>query len=294
MRHLSALDILLGVAMAIIWGMGFVFAKAAVAHFPPILLMALRFAVTAAVLVWFFPLPRGQLVPLLRVSVVAASLQYSLTFTGLKSLDASVVSLIVQLEVPFMVLLGWLALGETPGRRKWLGIALAFAGVALIVGAPRVAAEWGAVALVVSGAMCWAVGQTMVRALRDIGGMTVTAWTAVLAAPQLLVMSLIFERGHAEAVASAGPVVWAAVLYLGLVMTAVGYGIWNTLLRRHPISLVAPFLLLMPVSSAAGGVLFLGEVLTAQILAGGAIVIAGLGFILLDRAPRPRATVPPG
>ena len=110
-----------------------------------------------------------------------------------------------------------------------------------------------------------------------------TAWIAVFGTPQLLVMSLIFEDGHVEAVRSAGPVVWAAVLYLGLVMTAFGYALWYTLVRRHPVSTVAPFLLLLPVFSVIGGILFLGEELTGQIALGGAIVVAGVTFILIER-----------
>jgi O-acetylserine/cysteine efflux transporter len=73
------------------------------------------------------------------------------------------------------------------------------------------------------------------------------------------------------------------VLYLGLIMTAVGYGIWYTLVRRNPVSLVAPFLLLLPVFAVLGGFLFLGERLSPQVMIGGAIVIAGVAFILFDR-----------
>ena len=50
-------DILLAIAVPLIWGGGFLFAKAAIEHFPPILLMALRFSLTALVLVWFVPRP---------------------------------------------------------------------------------------------------------------------------------------------------------------------------------------------------------------------------------------------
>ena len=53
--------------------------------------------------------------------------------------------------------------------------------------------------------------------------MTVTAWVAVFATPQLLVMSLVFERDQLAALQSADWIVWTSVLYLGLVMTVVGY-----------------------------------------------------------------------
>ena len=277
------IDILMGVTVALTWGMGIVFAKAAIAHFPPILLMSLRFCVTALALVWFVRPPLEHLKSLFWIALISAAIQYSLTYTGLKGLDAGVAALVVQLEVPFLVLIGAAALGERPGWRKWIGIAMAFFGVWQISGEPRIANAWGSVLMVISGAFVWAVGQAMIRRLKDISGLTVTAWIAVMAAPQLLVASLIFEKGHIAALQSAGIIVWAAVLYLGLIMTALGYGLWYTLIRRNPVSRVAPFLLLLPLFAVLGGVVFLDEVLSTQILLGGAIVIAGLAFILFDK-----------
>lgn len=282
--RLGALDICLGVTVALTWGMGLVFAKAAITHFPPILLMSLRFAVTALALAWFVRLPRAHLSALCVIAFISAAVQYSLTYTGLAGLDASVAALVVQLEVPFLTLLGAVLLREPTGARGWVGIGLAFLGVYLIVGEPRVADAWGSVLMVIAGTATWAVGQVMIRRLRDIDGLTVTAWVAVMAAPQLLVMSLIFETGQLAALASAGLVVWGAVLYLGLVMTALGYGIWYTLVRRNPVSRVAPFLLLLPVFSVLGGVVFLGEVLSLPILAGGAVILSGVALILTGKS----------
>jgi len=280
---LGPIDIVMGLTVALLWGMGLVFAKAAIAHFPPILLMALRFTVTALALVWFVKPPMAHLRSLFLIAFISAALQYSLTYTGLKGLDAGVAALIVQLEVPFLTLLGALALKESPGWRKWAGIALAFFGVYQISGEPSIAAASTSVLLVIAGAATWAVGQAMIRNLKDIDGLTVTAWVAIMAAPQLFVMSAIVETDHLAAIQSADWVVWGAVLYLGLVMTAFGYGLWYTLVRRNPVSQVAPFLLLLPVFTVIGGAIFLGESLSLQVMIGGAIVLAGVGLILFER-----------
>lgn len=282
---LRAQDIALGVAVALIWGMGVVFAKAAIAHFPPILLMALRFAVTAGALVWFVRPPWSETQRIFWIALVSAAIQYSLTFNGLKGLDASTAVLVLQLEVPFLVLLGALLLKEKPTARKWLGIAVAFLGVGFIAGEPKLGEAWGALALVVSGAFVWAVGQIMVRRLVSLGGLTLIAWVAVFAAPQLFALSLAIEGAPMPYIASADWVVWATVVYLGLIMTALGYALWYGLLRRHPVGQVAPFLLLLPVFSVLGGVVLLGERLTLHVALGGLAVIAGVAVILLERAP---------
>ncbi len=281
--NLSLRDYAMGVAVALTWGMGIVFAKAAIEHFPPILLMAMRFAVTAAILVWFVKPPIGQITKIFGIAVISAAIQYSLTFTGLKGLDASVTALVVQLEVPFLVLLGAVLLKEQPGVRKWIGIAVSFIGVALIAGEPRLGGAWVSMFLVIGGAFTWAVGQVLVRTLKGLDGLTILAWVAVCATPQLFVMSAIFESDHVAKVQSADMVVWAAVIYLGIVMNGLGYGMWYTLVSRHPVSRVAPFLLLLPIFSTLGGILFLGEVLTWQVALGGAIVLAGVAAIVLER-----------
>jgi O-acetylserine/cysteine efflux transporter len=289
---LRVVDVAMGIAVPLVWGLGVVFAKAAIEHFPPILLMALRFAVTALALVWFVRPPWRLLRQLFAIAVISAAIQYSLTFNGLRGVDASTAALVIQLEVPFLALLGTVVLGERPGLRGWLGIAIAFTGVAFIAGEPHLGAAWGSLALLVGGAFSWAVGQVMVRRLGQINGLTMIAWVAVFAAPQLLALSLVFEDDHLAHLRSADWVVWGTVAYLGLVMTALGYGLWYSLVLRHPVSRVGPFLLLMPVFSVIGGVALLGERLTLQVAFGGAVVITGVAFILVKRAPAPRAAAP--
>ena len=280
---LRPLDVLMGLAVPLVWGMGVVFAKAAIEHFPPILLMALRFALTAVVLVWFVKPPWRVMRQLVAIAFVSAAIQYSLTFNGLRGVDASTAVLVIQIEVPFLVLLGAALLHERVNARKWLGIAIAIAGVGLIAGEPRLGQAWGSLALLLGGALSWALGQIMVRGLGEIGGLTMIAWVSIFAAPQLFVFSLVFERDHLAAIVSADWVVWSTVAYLGVVMTALGYSLWYSLIGRHPVSRVGPFLLLMPVFSVLGGVLLLDETLTPLIALGGVIVIVGVAIIMVGR-----------
>ena len=275
----------MAISVPLIWGTGFVVAKGAISEFPPILLMAFRFLVTSLVLVWFVKPPIGQLRALFLIAIVAAAIQYSLTFSGLKGLDAGFASLIVQLEVPFLVILGAILLGEKPSKRKWIGIAIAFSGVGLLVGKVEFGHAWSSVVLVILGAFTWAIGQILVRKLKNIDGLTTTAWVAVFATPQLFLMSLVFESDHVNLVINASFSVWWSVLYLGLIMTALGYYFWNTLIRTYEIEKVGPFLLLLPVFSLLGGVIFLEELVSTVKILGGLIVILGVAFVSLEKKP---------
>ena len=277
------IDLLIAILVPISLGIGFVVAKPVVTDFPPILLMGLRFVVAALALGWFVRRSLHLGKPMFMVALIGASMQYGFTFYGLRELDAGITSLILQAEVPFLVLIAAFWLKEPLQPRKLVGLLVAFAGIYLVSGQPELAGSLHGVALVLTGAFLWALGQVMVRRLGDVGGLTVTAWLAVLAAPQLLVMSLLMEQGQWQAMSTAGMGVWAAVLYLGLVMTAIGYVCWYHVLGKYSAARVAPFLLLTPVSSVIGGVVFLGEPLTRHSIVGGLLVVSGVALLLLQQ-----------
>lgn len=294
MPAMPAADIFRAILVALVWGMGFVVAKGGTEDFPPILMQVLRFVVTSAALFWALRNPRGNWGWLMLTTVVGGTIQYALTFTGLAGLGAGLAALVVQTEVPFLVLLGALLLGERPGPRKWAGIGIAFCGVALIGGLGRMEGSLSAILLVLGGAFTWALGQVVIRKIKGLDGRAITAWIAVLAVPQLLIASALFETGQMAALQAAGWQVWATALYLGLVMQAFGYWLWNSLLLRNEVGRVAPYLLLLPVFSVLGGIVFLGEALDTGRMIGGAVVLAGVALITLEgRRPKVSPLNPP-
>jgi O-acetylserine/cysteine efflux transporter len=141
--------------------------------------------------------------------------------------------------------------------------------------------------LVMAGAFSWAVGQTLIRRLKNVDSLTVTTWVAVLSVPQLFLMSFIFEDGHLEAVRHASPQIWMTVLYLGAVMSALGYYIWNGLVIRNPVSQIAPTLLLLPIFSSLGGILFLGERPGPMELLGSGVILAGVYLVIVKARVAP-------
>ena len=283
---MKPVDVLLALAVPLIWGMGFVIAKAAMAHFSPILLMGLRFTLTALCLAVFFRPPARLFWPLFRVALVSAALQYSLTFYGVRGIDAGTAALLVQLEVPFALLLAWLVLGEKISARQVAGVVVAFAGALLIIGEPRLSGDLVYVFLVIAGALTWAIGQIMIKQLGNLGGFRLLSGVALFAAPQLLLASLLFESGQQRQILTADADAWFAVIYLGVVMTAIGYALWYRLLGRYDVKQVMPFLLLLPLVSVSGGILFRGESLTPQIALGGGLAVGGVALITLRYSPR--------
>jgi len=281
---MKPVDVLIAISVAIIWGMGFVIAKAGMAHFSPILLMALRFTLTAACLLCFFRPPPGILKQLFWISLISAALQYSLTFNGLRGIDASTAALLVQLEVPFGLIMAWLVFGDRIRLLQALGILVSFGGAMLIIGEPKLAGDLIYAFMVIGGAFTWAVGQIMIKKLGNIGGFRLLSGVALFAAPQLFVASWLLEQGQLEQITTASISAWSMVVYLGLVMTALGYGLWYRLLGHYSVNQVMPFLLLLPVTSVFGGIFFLDESLTIKIALGGGLAVIGVAMITIQRS----------
>jgi O-acetylserine/cysteine efflux transporter len=109
---------------------------------------------------------------------------------------------------------------------------------------------------------------------------------AILATPQLFILSAVLETGQWHAVLTAGGREWGAVLFAGLGSTVIGYGLWYYLVARYKVSRIVPFGLLTPAIGVASGVLLLGEILTWQKIVGGLITVSGVAIIQVRRTAK--------
>jgi len=277
-------ELLLEASAPMHWGLGSTLAKAGLNEFPPLFLMGMRFSLAALTLVWFVPIPLGQLKQIFWISFLGSTLQYGMTFTGLSMLDASLAIIIIHLEVPFSVLLAAIVLKDKPGSQRILGMLISFSGIALIAGQPSLSGQLRAIFLTAGGAMMWAVGQVMVKRLENPpSGFALTAWIGVFSGPQMILGSFIFEESQLESLANASWVGWGVILYLALIMTVLGYGIWYRVLSRNPVSKVMPVMLLLPVFTIASSMFFLGEQPSPMIFIGAAVVIGGVSMIVITK-----------
>jgi O-acetylserine/cysteine efflux transporter len=198
-------------------------------------------------------------------------------------MDATPAVLLVQAEVIFGVIIAALLLGEKPSMRQVVGIAISCFGILTIVGAPSLKGQIFGVMLILGGTLAFALGQVLIRRLKGVlTGFQLTAWMGVMAGPQMILAAMLFEGDLVRQISTAPMVAWGTVLYLGLIMTVVGYSAWYFVLARYPVPMVMPVLLLLPVATILGAVSFLGERPDMIVLLGGAIVIAGVGAVIID------------
>lgn len=286
-------DALVALGVMIIWGLNMPFAKYAMAQMSPIMMIALRFTLTAALLLPFTRFPRGRLGAIALLSFTLGTVHFSLMFSGINGTDAALAAILSQTQVPFAALLAWAAFGDRPGWRGVLGQVVAFTGIFVLAGEPGAASNIGAVLLCIAGSLMWAVSTIQLKKLGTINGTALNAWIALLAVPQLLVVSAFVEHGQIEAIRTADWRLWASIVYQAVGVVIIGYLVWFRLLARYAVSQTMPYTLLVPLFGVLGGHFLLGEPITWQRIIGGMLIIAGVAIILIRSPPAAAATAGP-
>ena len=279
---MNSKQILLALIVPITWGLGFTLAKIGMEQFPALLIMTIRFGIAGLILVWFTKPPWGHMREIFVVALIGSTIQYGLTYNGLKGIDASTAAILVQLEGPILAIMGAFLLKEKLGITRALGMGLAFIGVLIIVGEPRLDGHLDSVILLIAGSAVWAVAQIMISRLKDLSGITILAWVAIMATPQMFVASLLIEDGQWLAITTASFIDWSIILYLALIMTVLGYSVWYHLLSSVDVSKVSPFLMLLPITSIIAGIVLLDEKLTSSMILGGLLIMSGVASTLIS------------
>ena len=278
-------DTFIASLVPIFLGFGFVIAKPAFESFPPILLMGLRFLFAASILIWFFPIPKGYLLKIFIASLIANTLQYSITYSGLDLIDASSAVLLVQMEVPFGVIFAYFMLKEKPTFRALIGIGIAFIGVYVLTGSPNLDGKIIGIGLTILGSAIWALGQVMVKPLsKEINPLALVAWMALFSGPILILLSAIIDGNTIEYFANAEINHWIIAIYIGFIMQPVTYGCFYYVIKNNPIYKVLPIVTMgIPPTGLLAAIFLLGEEPTKELFIGGAIIIVGVILIVFTK-----------
>ena len=274
-------DVALALVVITVWGGNFAAMRFGAQELPPYLLLGLRLAASSIALVWLAKSPRGMVVPLLLISTTLCTLHFGIALIGVQYIEAGTGALAMQTSVPFAALIAWLLFREAFGWRRWAGLIIAFAGIAIISGMPKIGAQPGMFLLMIVSAFFFSVATIQIKRLGKTDYMSVNAWITIFGAPQAFLVSWIFETGQVQALSEAAMPVFGAVIYMALFAGVIGQGLWYRMVQRYPTNQVMPFTILVPVMAVAFGIVLLGEELTWQLTLGGAVTIFGVAILVL-------------
>lgn len=252
-------------------------------------LALLRFATASAVLGIYaaikrMPLPRREDLPLLAAVGICGITVYHVCLNfGERTVAAGAASLIIAASPIFTAVLAAIFLKERLRTIGWFGIAVSFAGVAMISFGGSSGVHFNADAtLVAVAALASAVfvvaSKSMMTRYGPLELTTYVIWAGTIP-------MLYWAPGLISAVPHAGAASTLAGLYLGVFPAAIAYLTWSYALSRMSASAISSTLYLSPVLATVIAFVWLGEIPTALTLVGGAVAIAGV--VILGTRGRP-------
>ena len=273
--------------------------KIGLESFSPPQLTALRFLI-AAVPALVLPRPALSWPRLIAIGATLFAGQFLLQFFAIANgLPPGLASLLVQTQALFTIVFAAMALREHPTTRQVLGVAVAFAGLVLIVLTVGQDLTIVGFCLAMGSAISWGLGNVLLKRISEVEMLDLIVWLSLVPPLPALALSLLLDgpAGLTRAVSSASWLAVAAALYLGVVATILAYAIWGRLLRRYPAATVTPFALLVPFVGGYASALVFGERFGPLRLAGMALVLLGIAVIvlpwdrmLMDKRSRPRGS----
>ncbi|HVE73637.1 MAG TPA: EamA family transporter [Mycobacteriales bacterium] len=280
----------------VVWGSTYLAIVYVVETLPPLLSAGARFAVAAAMLALWLVLRQGW------QGVVASRREWGagaviglllllggnggVTLAEDADLPSGLTALLVA-SVPLWIVVLRSCTGDRPAGRTLIGVAVGFAGVALLLlpGARPDSVPLLAAATVVVGSICWSIGTFLSPRLglpRNplLGAVAQMAGGAI----GLLVAGLLrgeqFEPQDVSLVSALG------LIYLVVFGSLVAFTAYSWLLRVAPVSQVATYAYVNPVVAVALGALFVGEEVGLLTLLGGAVIVAAVAIVVGEESRR--------
>ena len=289
-KALDSRAIGLMLVLCLVWGLQQIVLKATASEIAPILQIALRSGV-AAVLVGLLMWARGERLnwsdgtwrPGLVVGLLFA-LEFLLVGEGLRHTSASHMVVFLYTAPIFAALgLHWKLPAERLGPVQWLGIGLAFAGIALAFFGrkqPSVAAPgnmlWGDFLGLMAG-MAWGATTMVVRCSPLARAPATQTLLYQLVCAFVLLLGAAFATGQGSFQPS--PQVWASLAFHSVVVSFASFLVWFWLLRHYLASRLGVFSFMTPLFGIVLGAWLLQEPMEMSFVLGAVPVLAGIVLV---------------
>lgn len=265
----------------------FINIKIVLEQIPPNTAAFLRFFIASLVLGSYFLLTRQKaigkedLIWAAFTGLTGVCLYNFIQNQGLKYAGATDAAILASMAPVFMVLLACFVLKEKIALSQLAGIALAFLGSVIVATNGSLSGFvldknrlWGDLLILFTG-LIWALYNLGLKKLLERYTPIVVLTYSTVTGTIFLLPLVFIEK---PSLGSLAPLTWFNLLYLGLFASTLAYFLWNSALNKLSTTAAGSYLYLIPVLTAIIAAIFLDEVLTVYLVAGGILVLAGTYF----------------
>jgi drug/metabolite transporter (DMT)-like permease len=287
MHALTRRQIVLLVALTVVWGINWPVMKLGVTAYPPLsfrtLCMVLGLPMLAGVLVAMkvpFRIARPHWPELLKLTFFNMVCWHALAIVAVQSLSSGRAAILGYTMPIFSAVIGALVWGDRLSGRGWAGVGAAALGVALLLWheLTQLAGRPVGVALMLTAAATWAVGTRLLRrSTLPAPTLAISFWMTMLTTGVMALLSTLLERADWR---WPGPVAWGAVVFNAVGVFVFAQAAWFTLARSLPPVASTLSVMLIPVVGVFSGALALGEVLHWQDWAAVGLMVLAIASVL--------------
>lgn len=272
-------------AVYIVWGSTYFAMRVAVEGLPPIGMGAVRFVVAGAVLLGIARM-RGTAWPTSRqwLSTVPVGALFFVGGNGLvaiaeQSIDSGIAAVVCATMPLWTAVLATLA-GERSSRREWLGLAVGFAGVVILVGGASATGEPLHYALVILSPLSWAIGSILSRRIVMPDGLTAAGAQMLTGGLAMTIVSLALGETWPTTQPADS---WLALAYLVVFGSLVGFTAFAWLLRNTRPALATSYAYVNPALAVLVGTAFGGEALGVSTIAATGLIVAAVALVVTGK-----------
>ena len=276
--------LLLTLLVVVVWGINFLFVKLALNEMTPFWLCVVRFLLASLpAMLWIKP-PQMPLRVVALYGLVMFTMQFGFVFLGMHvGMPPGMTSIVMQVQVFFSMFFAAFYLKEIPYPWQIVGAFIAFLGIGLIAMHFDSNATLSGFLCILAAAASWGAGNLITKKYHHVNMMGLVIWGSFFASIPMLVLALLFE-GPQQLIQNyhqTDTLGIISVLYITYGSTWLGYGTWNWLISRYPVSTMVPFTLLIPIVGVFSSAFWLGEPLQSWKMIAGALVIGGLSINIM-------------
>lgn len=278
-------DILVVVAMNVLWGLNIIAVKESVDAFSPLTAAFLRQVVVLIVCASALRVVPGKMRSLTALGLLSGAAYYiALNLALSAATNIAALAIAGQLGVPFSLLLAIIVFRERIHAPRIIGISLSLLGVGMLVFDPAAANEGMALAITALGSLIWAICSLVQRTLIGVRVLTIYAWVGLWGS---LVLGIIAWLAEPQAMAALPDLplhdfAWIGFSALG--STVLGQGAMSWLLQRHSVSIVTPLTLAAPVISVFLASWYFNTQVTWVMIVGGGMAMLGVAIVTIRTA----------